>query len=314
MFAHKIMEGLDVVIEMGQKLQKMSAVEQKLFKMSMTECINKTHPTNNNIGDPSNYFTHKEYSDCCRHLKRIVGTAPTFYSDAPPEPLSADKIEPSELMMPYPEMNLQFREEDGMEVCFVCQRPTVETIQSCLEKTGIAARIITFHVFKDSKGYYEISNTAIVFGVKDGVVHSYYDELLFAKGYLKTLSRDQVEILETGIARWATIFLGFIGFMNCSNVSSETIYAPKKLNKKRIKKGRVPLLSYKILKVKHSDGAITNMSGLPGQGGVRLHARRGHFGHRWRGHGKDKTLTRTWISPCVVGNPQKGMVKKDYTI
>lgn len=314
MFGHKIIEGLEIVIEMGQKIQDMSPIQQRVFKMSMTDLIKNTHPVDNNIGDPSKYFTHKEYSDCARHIKKIVGSATTFYSDVPPEPLAADKIDPSELKMPYPEMNLQFKEADGMEVCFVCQRPAVAVIESCLKSTGIAPRIITYHVFKDSKGYYEISNTAIVFGVKDGQVHSYYDELLFAKGYLNTLSKTEVEVLEVGIARWATIFLGFIGFMNCSNVSQTTVSAPKKLNKKRRQKGRVELLSYKVLKVKHSNGVITNMSGLLGNNNIRLHTRRGHFGHRWCGSGGDKKLIRTWISPCVVGNSKKGVIRKDYTL
>jgi len=100
-------------------------------------------------------------------------------------------------------------------------------------------------------------------------------------------------------AKWLSRFLSVL---NCSNVELIEVDGPKFLNKKRQKKGKVPIYSYKtiVLKTRQqrlSTGNRTNES-------PRIHLRRGHIKRRKTGS--------FWWQPCVVGDRKKGVVMKDY--
>lgn len=95
----------------------------------------------------------------------------------------------------------------------------------------------------------------------------------------------------------------FLTAMNCKNVSTVKNNPPVNLNKKREKKGKLPLFSYYTLELngRNEKGKL--------QGGThsspRVHLRRGH--PREYRPGK-----WTWVQPCVVGNKKMGIIHKDY--
>lgn len=104
--------------------------------------------------------------------------------------------------------------------------------------------------------------------------------------------------------RWGRTLLRFMIAMNCSNVSCVEQRPDDALQKARAKKGKLPLFSYWSLQLK----GVRSVGGGP-LGGThespRVHLRRGHPRQyapgRW-----------TWVQPCVVGSPERGMVHKDY--
>lgn len=85
---------------------------------------------------------------------------------------------------------------------------------------------------------------------------------------------------------------------------TEVVRAPHQLNKARLRKGRVPLNSYRTIDL--SRRRRTDPVGGGGRGGPRLHFRRGHWRHfdGWK----------TWVRWCVAGDPEKGAVVSDYRV
>lgn len=98
--------------------------------------------------------------------------------------------------------------------------------------------------------------------------------------------------------------LNFFYILGCANVEVVDIPAPRKLNQKREKSGRYPLLEYKTLALK-LDAKHTSR---PAAGGThaspRVHLRRGHVRQLESGR-------RIWVQACVVG-AKEGVIVKDY--
>jgi len=98
--------------------------------------------------------------------------------------------------------------------------------------------------------------------------------------------------------------------LNTHNTTQETVKAPKFLNQKRVKKGKRPLLDYKILVVDgerwDSDDAARSM--VHGDGsGKRSHLRRGHIRHLANGK-------ITYVRATYVHGSAEGFIEKDYFI
>lgn len=88
----------------------------------------------------------------------------------------------------------------------------------------------------------------------------------------------------------------FLAAINCSNVATQRIEAPKMLNAKRLKKGKLPMYDYHYL-----DIAIASDKREPGTGNgthasPRAHLRRGHIRRLGERFG-NKTL---WINATMV--------------
>lgn len=78
-------------------------------------------------------------------------------------------------------------------------------------------------------------------------------------------------------------------------------------NAKRVRKGKKPLLEFRLIKV---DGKTPDLASLP-QGthaSPRLHWRRGH----WRT--MKKSGKKVWIDPMLVGDEENGKIVKDYAV
>lgn len=104
------------------------------------------------------------------------------------------------------------------------------------------------------------------------------------------------------------VILNFLAALNCSNAESvDDILPPEKLNKSRIKKGKTPFFSYKVLTINsQKDNAPFNSNSKGSHSSPRIHLRRGHIRKL-----ESKTV---WVNACVVGDKKKGAVNKDYQV
>lgn len=104
------------------------------------------------------------------------------------------------------------------------------------------------------------------------------------------------------------VILNFLSALNCSNSNALDEEPPsEKLNKSRMKKGKTPLFSYKVLtintKASHAGSSSTNQGK---HNSPRVHLRRGHIRKL-----PDKTV---WVNSCVVGDNKNGVIQKDYVV
>lgn len=112
----------------------------------------------------------------------------------------------------------------------------------------------------------------------------------------------------------ASCALRILSIINCKNIELVTNTPSKKLNKKRIKKKKLPLCSYYTLAIKPV-GKKSNEQASQGLWNNRVHICRGHF----KTYTKEKplfgtTVGRFWWQPSVRGNSKEGMIVKDYKI
>jgi hypothetical protein len=90
-------------------------------------------------------------------------------------------------------------------------------------------------------------------------------------------------------------------------LEKDTVRAPHKLNAKRIKQGRLPLLSYHRVKLARRERAAP-LASEPGASGrhMRMHFVRGH----WRHFEESKT----WVRWHLRGDPDLGRIEKEYRL
>lgn len=105
-----------------------------------------------------------------------------------------------------------------------------------------------------------------------------------------------------------------LNLMACKNISTKEILPPEKVNKKRLKNGKLPLYSYHILEVTGVQGGKSIRNGSSGIT-QRLHFQRGHFKQYTEDNklfGKHTGLY--WWQPHLRGTNKDGFVDKDYNI
>lgn len=105
----------------------------------------------------------------------------------------------------------------------------------------------------------------------------------------------------------------FLRLLSCKNITAENNYPPVAINKKRIKKGKLPLFSYKTLVIKPTG---KKQESVPKNlWDNRVHLCRGHFKTYTEKNPLFGRITgRYWWQPCVRGNKEKGVVMKDYVV
>ncbi len=122
--------------------------------------------------------------------------------------------------------------------------------------------------------------------------------------------------LEMGGERYSRMTLGdlneeilaaikFLMVYQCDNIKVEKVAAPEALNKKRIKAGKPALDDYHLLKIDRSKTYKISEASASDRKSPRQHFRRGHV----RKHPSGK---RVWVSHCMVGKSENGIVNKDY--
>ncbi len=116
------------------------------------------------------------------------------------------------------------------------------------------------------------------------------------------------------------ILLAF-SFANCSNVETVEVTAPAKLQRARIRREKMPLVSYRVINIlplsKAKSGPRVRTVESDGQG-VALHIRRGHFAHYGPKYGRGKLFGRLegqfWIPQAAVGSLDAGVSVHDYAV
>ena len=96
----------------------------------------------------------------------------------------------------------------------------------------------------------------------------------------------------------------YISAINCINIKTVETKPDSKLQKARIKRGKLPIYSFHTLYLNLGKESSSSAHGGT-HASPRLHLRRGH--PREFSPGK-----WTWVQPCVVGNKALGVVHKDY--
>jgi hypothetical protein len=94
--------------------------------------------------------------------------------------------------------------------------------------------------------------------------------------------------------------------LSLKNSKTCRVAAPVKVNSKRARNGRAPLLDYHVLSV---DGEVWDRSesALGSGTGLRSHLRRGHIRRLGNGH-------RVWVRQAYVHGSKDGFVSKEYDV
>lgn len=110
-----------------------------------------------------------------------------------------------------------------------------------------------------------------------------------------------------GITNDVKAILELLEALSCRNVTTANYQDASPANEKRVKAGKLPFYETKMLVIDTHSGA----SGKSGNGGgshtsPRQHLRRGHVRRLESGN--------IWVNSCVVGDPNKGRIDKQYSV
>jgi len=96
--------------------------------------------------------------------------------------------------------------------------------------------------------------------------------------------------------------------LTCSNVKIDTLQeCNKKVNAKRIKKGKLPIYETKVLSLDFNKSRSLIGRQVSDRASPRQHLRRGHI----RNINDDK---RIWVNSCIVGSSELGKIDKSYNL
>lgn len=107
-----------------------------------------------------------------------------------------------------------------------------------------------------------------------------------------------------------------ISFLHCKNVTMVTTDPPVKVQQRRVKEGKLPLIRYHTLEIEPMC-KILRTEGQSEKTGLKLalHICRGHFKDYSKGKGLfGRFHDLYWWDSMVRGSPEHGMVGKDYNI
>lgn len=124
----------------------------------------------------------------------------------------------------------------------------------------------------------------------------------------KFIQSMQQDMIEAG-----AVLLNFCSALACTNIEvKRTPGASRAVNAKRVRKGKLPLLDVHTLVVRTPGGhtepiAIGDGTEKRERNGPRQYLKRGHIRHCASGK-------VTWVQPHVCGNPERGVIQKDYAL
>ena len=114
---------------------------------------------------------------------------------------------------------------------------------------------------------------------------------------------------------WCGIIRRFLAFLACTNVRTLDGHPDAKLQKARKKRGKLPLVSYKVLQLRPAGGGTNDDPKHLWSN--RVHLCRGHmaeYGVNGKGLLFGKYSGSFWIPPHVKGDKKQGLVVKDYQL
>jgi hypothetical protein len=89
------------------------------------------------------------------------------------------------------------------------------------------------------------------------------------------------------------------------HTTMDNIAPPDGVNRKRLKRGKVPLFTYKVLTIGKKKRKSQHLGGT--HASPRSHLRRGYYRTSQKG-------VRHWVQPCMVKGETDGFVHKDYRV
>jgi hypothetical protein len=105
--------------------------------------------------------------------------------------------------------------------------------------------------------------------------------------------------------------------LNCKNIVTVDHKPRSSVNRKRLKKGKKPLLRFKTLQVSQTVKAPSACSSSSGEGERAQHHVRGHFRDYSKGKGmfgNPKLRGLYWVGPMIRGKAKHGIVVKNYEV
>ena len=108
----------------------------------------------------------------------------------------------------------------------------------------------------------------------------------------------------------------FLALLHCQNIEEVKHMPPKRLNKKRAKKGKTPLFEYHTLHIKPLNKKTRSLGQAdPTDIHMRVHLQRGHFKKYTADNPLFGKITGLWWwQPHVRGRNKKGVVMNDYEL
>jgi len=136
----------------------------------------------------------------------------------------------------------------------------------------------------------------------------------------RAIAKDVTKDEEDKIYKTLSSRMGFIHavlvVLNCKNISLQPIDPPERLNKKRLKNGKLPLYRYHVLTIDVSKARkLAGKAPIQNVGIMPVHLCRGHF----KEYTAEKPLFghitgRFWWQPFARGKTKNGIIAKDYEI
>jgi len=127
------------------------------------------------------------------------------------------------------------------------------------------------------------------------------------RGGLEVSICDKSGIIEDAIRNQMELISRFLTAINCVNIEIVEEKPDKKIQKKRKKRGKVPLFSRWTLHIKINKSINKQNNYGRSHASPRIHLRRGHARRLRSG-------VYCWVSACIVGNKENGIIHKDYKV
>ena len=106
-----------------------------------------------------------------------------------------------------------------------------------------------------------------------------------------------------------------IRILTCRNIKYVSVLPPSALNKKRKKRGKLPICEYKVLVVDTNENKLKYEHNGSSTNSLRVHLCRGHFKEYTNENPLfGKHVGRFWWQPMVRGDKKRGVLNKDYDI
>lgn len=154
------------------------------------------------------------------------------------------------------------------------------------------------------RGPYHIGVIAV--GTEGEVLDSWVSH-----GALHAISeRESMQLAMASLVGWSTLAM-----MNCQNIATDLVEAPEKFQRSRTRHGKLPLVSYRTIRVDASKNPRGFVAESSGEGNQRLHQRRGHMKDYRKGKGLFGRYKGLWYwGPALAGSGAEGVVVSDYQV
>lgn len=258
---------------------------------------------------PGNYLEHavsgyrklapERQVQACGELFSLALKAPRFL--LPPGGLTVDNTLQhlmTPIRLPSPCTVLEYVDGDGLKVVHIATEVTGSGNELCIE-------VCTLHSVPGNPWRFQFLahkpciNVNVAPSTNNGKM----------SGKLRTVAEHAYvpmdAELEVTFANSAVPVLALIQVLQCCNVKTTRVLPPPALNKKRIASGKLPFVEYRVLTI--DGGSSVSGTGSGTHSSPRQHIRRGHI----RRLADER---RIWIHQCLVGDPRKGLIVKDYRV